>query len=62
YDDERLEFSNLYWFSMMFSACIGLGRLTFAIAEPIYHFQNNFNEILCEVAGNWAEAMRSADV
>jgi choline-glycine betaine transporter len=37
---------------MMFSACIGFGRLTFATAGPIYHFQNNSNAILCEVTGN----------
>jgi choline-glycine betaine transporter len=37
---------------MMFSACIGFGRLTFATAGPIYHFQNNSNAILREVTGN----------
>ena len=26
---------------MMFSAGIGVGMLTYATAEPMYHFQNN---------------------
>ncbi|MEC8040432.1 MAG: BCCT family transporter [Pseudomonadota bacterium] len=59
-DDEKPEFSNFSWFSMMFSAGIGIGMLTFATAEPIYHFQNNPNVIMGEVAGTSAEAVRSA--
>jgi len=59
-DDEKPEFSNFSWFSMMFSAGIGIGMLTFATAEPIYHFQNNPNVIMGEVAGKSAEAVRSA--
>ena len=47
---------------MMFSACIWFDRLTFAIAGLIYHFQNNSNTLLCQVAGNSAKAMRSAYV
>jgi choline/carnitine/betaine transport len=39
--NDRPEFSNFSWFSMMFSAGIGIGMLTYATAEPIYHFQNN---------------------
>lgn len=39
--DDRPEFSAFSWFSMMFGAGIGVGMLTWAIAEPIYHFQNN---------------------
>lgn len=61
-DDEKPEFSNFSWFSMMFSAGIGIGMLTFATAEPIYHFQNNPNVILGEVAGMSAETVRSAYV
>ncbi len=38
---ETPEFSNFSWFSMMFGAGIGIGMLTFATAEPIYHFCNN---------------------
>lgn len=59
-NDEKPEFSNFSWFSMMFSAGIGIGMLTFATAEPIYHFQNNPNVIMGEVAGTSAEAVRSA--
>lgn len=38
---EKPEFSNFSWFSMMFGAGIGVGMLTWAVAEPIYHFANN---------------------
>ncbi len=39
--DDKPEFSNFSWFSMMFGAGIGIGMLTFATAEPMYHFGNN---------------------
>ena len=39
--DEKPEFSNFSWFSMMFGAGIGVGMLTWAVAEPVAHFQNN---------------------
>ncbi|WP_419905136.1 BCCT family transporter [Kiloniella sp.] len=39
--DDKPEFSNFSWFSMMFGAGIGVGMLTWAVAEPIYHFKNN---------------------
>lgn len=38
---DKPEFSNFSWFSMMFGAGIGIGMLTFATAEPMYHFANN---------------------
>ncbi|MFT5483889.1 MAG: choline/carnitine/betaine transport [Halieaceae bacterium] len=38
---EKPEFSNFAWFSMMFSAGIGVGMLTYSTAEPISHFANN---------------------
>ncbi|MCT4372122.1 BCCT family transporter [Yangia mangrovi] len=41
HDDEQPEFDNFSWFSMMFGAGIGVGMLTWAVAEPIYHFRNN---------------------
>ncbi|WP_172329029.1 BCCT family transporter [Mangrovicoccus sp. HB161399] len=41
HDDEKPEFDNFSWFSMMFGAGIGVGMLTWAVAEPIYHFRNN---------------------
>jgi choline/glycine/proline betaine transport protein len=39
--DDKPEFSNFSWFSMMFGAGIGIGMLTFATAEPMYHFAKN---------------------
>ncbi|OBY26690.1 BCCT family transporter [Leisingera sp. JC1] len=39
--DDKPEFSRFSWFSMMFGAGIGVGMLTWAVAEPIYHFKNN---------------------
>jgi len=39
--DETPEFSTLSWLSMMFSAGIGVGMLTYSTAEPIFHFANN---------------------
>ncbi|MEO0328528.1 MAG: BCCT family transporter [Pseudomonadota bacterium] len=38
---DKPEFSNFSWFSMMFGAGIGVGMLTWAVAEPVAHFQNN---------------------
>lgn len=38
---DKPEFSNFSWFSMMFGAGIGVGMLTWAVAEPVYHFNNN---------------------
>ncbi len=38
---ERPEFTNFSWFSMMFGAGIGVGMLTWSVAEPMYHFGNN---------------------
>ena len=38
---DKPEFSNFSWFSMMFGAGIGVGMLTWAVAEPVSHLQNN---------------------
>lgn len=43
---DQPEFSNFSWFSMMFGAGIGIGMLTFATAEPMYHFAKNPATIL----------------
>jgi choline/carnitine/betaine transport len=43
---EKPEFSSFSWFSMMFSAGIGVGMLTYATAEPLYHFQTNPDVIM----------------
>ncbi len=40
-DDSRPEFSNFSWFSMLFSAGIGIGILFFGVAEPIFYLDNS---------------------
>ena len=37
-DDEQPEFSTLAWFSMLFSAGMGIGLVFWGVAEPISHF------------------------
>jgi len=39
-DDDRPEFSTLTWFSMLFSAGMGIGLIFYGVAEPILHFGN----------------------
>lgn len=34
------EFSTFAWFSMLFSAGMGIGLLFFSVAEPVFHFTN----------------------
>ncbi|MEM1419968.1 MAG: BCCT family transporter [Pseudomonadota bacterium] len=60
HDDDEPEFSSFSWFSMMFGAGIGIGMLTFATAEPIYHFQNNPDVIRGITEGSTAENVRPA--
>ena len=52
---DKPEFSNFSWFSMMFGAGIGIGMLTFATAEPMYHFATNPNVIMGETTGSAAD-------
>lgn len=59
-EDDEPEFSRFSWFSMMFSAAIGVGMLTWAVAEPVYHFQNNPEVIKGIVGGASAENVRYA--
>ena len=40
-DGDRPEFSSLAWYSMIFSAGMGVGIITWGVAEPIYHLNNN---------------------
>ncbi|WP_020682374.1 BCCT family transporter [Marinobacterium rhizophilum] len=40
-DDSKPEFSNFAWFSMLFSAGIGIGILFFGVAEPIFYLDNS---------------------
>ena len=39
--DARPEFSTLGWFSMLFSAGMGIGLLFYGVAEPIFHYAAN---------------------
>ncbi|MEH0156970.1 BCCT family transporter [Limibacter armeniacum] len=39
--DAKPDFTNVGWFSMLFSAGMGIGLLFWSVAEPIYHFNSN---------------------
>jgi len=60
HEDDRPEFSNFSWFSMMFGAGIGIGMLTFATAEPMYHFASNPSTIMGATEGSTAGNVREA--
>jgi len=57
--DTRPEFSRFSWFSMMFGAGIGIGMLTYATGEPIYHFASNPEVIAGNVEAKSAETLES---
>lgn len=59
-DEDRPEFSNFSWCSMMFGAGIGIGMLTFATAEPMYHFAENPATIMGLTEGSTAGNVREA--
>ena len=44
-DDSKPEYSNISWFSMLFSAGMGVGLVFFGVAEPMTHFVNPIGEI-----------------
>ncbi|SFK12572.1 choline/carnitine/betaine transport [Nitrosomonas aestuarii] len=58
--NERPEFSNFSWFSMMFGAGMGIGLMVFSTAEPIWHFGENPEIINGNVAPHTFEAVQSA--
>ncbi|MEE9388864.1 MAG: BCCT family transporter [Paracoccaceae bacterium] len=58
--DDVPEFSAFSWFSMMFGAGIGVGMLTFATAEPMYHFANNPDVIQGYSSASAADNVRPA--
>jgi len=60
--DDKPEFSNFSWFSMMFGAGIGIGMLTFATAEPMYHWASNPDTIRGLTEGSSADNVRPAYV
>ncbi|MEC8673168.1 MAG: BCCT family transporter [Pseudomonadota bacterium] len=57
---EAPEFSRFSWFSMMFGAGIGIGMLTYATAEPIFHFGNNPDVIRGTVLSETHDNVRPA--
>ncbi len=59
-EDDVPEFSNFSWFSMMFGAGIGVGMLTWAVAEPVYHFNDNPEVIQGITNGGTADNIRMA--
>ncbi|NNL18529.1 MAG: BCCT family transporter [Boseongicola sp.] len=59
-ESDKPEFSNFSWFSMMFGAGIGIGMLTFATAEPMYHFGANPSTIQGLTEGSTAGNVRDA--
>jgi choline/glycine/proline betaine transport protein len=59
-DEDVAEFSNFSWFSMMFGAGIGIGMLTFATAEPMYHFAKNPSTIMGLTEGSTIGNVRDA--
>ena len=59
---DRPEFSNFSWFSMMFGAGIGVGMLTYSVAEPVAHFQNNPSVIQGLTTAGGADNIRTAYV
>jgi len=59
---DKPEFSNFSWFSMMFGAGIGVGMLTWAVAEPVAHFQNNPSVIQGLTTGGAEDNIRQAYV
>lgn len=54
------EYSNFSWISMMFGAGIGIGMLTFATAEPMYHFAKNPSTIMGVTEGGTIGNIRDA--
>jgi choline/glycine/proline betaine transport protein len=55
--DAKPEFSKMGWFSMLFSAGMGIGLLFWSVAEPIFHFNSN---PFLEINGSKAAAAKSA--
>jgi choline/carnitine/betaine transport len=57
--DAEPEFSRFSWVSMLFGAGIGIGMLTYATGEPVYHFANNPDIIQGLVESKTAGALDS---
>ena len=37
--DEKPQYSNTTWFSMLFAAGVGIGLLFYGVAEPVYYYR-----------------------
>ncbi|MEH6830354.1 BCCT family transporter [Sulfitobacter sp.] len=59
-EGEKPEFSNFSWFSMMFGAGIGVGMLTWAVAEPVSHFGSNPQTIMGLATAKTEDNIRNA--
>ncbi|KIN72515.1 BCCT family transporter [Sulfitobacter guttiformis] len=59
-EGDKPEFTNFSWFSMMFGAGIGVGMLTWAVAEPVSHFASNPETIQGLSTGGDADNVRNA--
>ncbi len=57
--NEKPEFSNFSWFSMMFGAGMGIGLMVFSTAEPLWHFSENPETIKGNVAPMTQDAIQS---
>lgn len=59
-EDDRPEFSNFSWFSMMFGAGLGVGLMVYATAEPLGLWETNPLTVSGEVAAKSEEAIEGA--
>ncbi len=59
-EGEKPEFSKFSWFAMMFGAGIGVGMLTYSVAEPVSHFASNPETIMGLTTGGAADNVRMA--
>lgn len=57
--NEKPEFSNFSWFSMMFGAGMGIGLMVFSTAEPLWHFGENPETIRGNVVPLTEDAIQS---
>jgi len=55
-DEDRPQFSNISWFSMLFSAGMGIGLVFWGVAEPLQHYLNP----PLELEGGTVDAARAA--
>ncbi|MFV0300458.1 MAG: BCCT family transporter [Paracoccus sp. (in: a-proteobacteria)] len=58
--DSRPEFSNFSWIAMMIGAGTGIGMLTYATAEPLYHLASNPAVITGETTASSPDNVRDA--